>query len=82
MTPTADEVRSAWVWEQWGGYSGNEWVALETVFDAWIAERDRAVAEKAWAEGFDTGTTHGIAFQAGADDALHAANPYRREEQP
>ena len=36
------------------------------------------IAAKAWEAGFDTGTTHGIAYQAGDNDALaRPANPYR-----
>ena len=36
------------------------------------------IAAKAWEEGYDTGTTHGIAYQAGNDEALlRPANPYR-----
>mgnify|MGYP003562477817 CR=1 FL=1 len=36
-----------------------------------------AIAAKAWEAGFDTGTTHGIAYQAGDNDALaRPDNPY------
>lgn len=38
---------------------------------------------EAWDEGFGTGSTHGIAYQAGDDDALscpRGANPYREQD--
>lgn len=35
------------------------------------------IAPRAWEAGFDTGTTHGIAYQAGNNDALaRPDNPY------
>ena len=41
------------------------------------------IVAKAWEEGYDTGTTHGIAYQAGDDEALlRPVNPYRAIKQP
>lgn len=47
-----------------------------------LAAHDREVAERAWDEGFNKGTAHGIAYQAGNDEAWkRPANPYRIESE-
>lgn len=53
-TPTTDEIR-----EVWGRHS------RYMEFDDWLAEHDRVVKSKAWAEGFAEGKW--------------VSNPYREE---
>ena len=81
-TPTTDEVRT---WSEAG------YVALHAADAVKIppAERSRwldrwlaGIRAEAWDEGFGVGATHGIAYQAGDDNALPqppTLNPYRKD---
>lgn len=51
-----------------------------TAFDAWLAEVERAAAEKAWDEGEQAGYEDALGEQRGIRPNESARNPYRREE--
>ena len=70
MTPTTEDVRFIWIVSQTGCTARAE-------FDAWLAEHDREVAEKAW----DEGAVFGVRDQHGTvdtyiRDAIERHNPY------
>lgn len=73
-TPTTDEVRLEYMAVRWGKSNIVSFDA-RAEFDRWLAEIERAAAEKAWGEGtraqWRLGQTRDI-------DQI-PANPYRRE---
>ena len=65
--------------ESWTAIYGGGEIVSSAGFSHWL---DNIRAE-AWDEGFVVGATHGIAYQAGDDNALpqpSALNPYRQEQ--
>ena len=72
FTPTTPMIRTGYMRD------GRERKQRADDFDRWL---DNIRAE-AWGEGFDVGATHGIAYQAGDDNALpqpSTLNPYRKD---
>ena len=61
FTPTTEDVRLIWIISQTGCKARAE-------FDRWLAEHDREVAEKAWAEGHRQ--------DAEGEDGPRFENPY------
>lgn len=49
----------------------------DRMFDRWIAEHDRRIAEKAYSEGYSSGWYHG--WDDDGDNICHD-NPYRKGE--
>lgn len=68
-TPTIEEVRDA--------FAGHDFDQAITgaQFDRWLAEVERAAAEKAWDEGYE----HNCNPSDGPVDKSYS-NPYRRNE--
>lgn len=73
---TTANIRDAWVEYNIDEPSAGEYIPMtiaeaSDVFDAWIAEHDRQVAERAWGEGY------------GPDEECHTPrrNPYRKEQE-
>ena len=64
--------------KSWTAICGGGEIVSSAGFSHWL---DNIRAE-AWGEGFDVGATHGIAYQAGDDNALpqpSTLNPYRKD---
>lgn len=70
-TPTTDEARE---WYQNGRFNDGlgDWDCTDE-FDRWLADRDRATAERAWDEGFRAG------FDVARWGGFPLLNPYRKE---
>lgn len=70
-TPTTEEVRDA--------YAGHDfdYAIAGAQFDRWLAEVERAAAEKAWTDGWN----EGVDFEVYVRDINQAGpNPYRLNE--
>lgn len=50
-TPETDDLRAAYVWQEWDGYSWAQHVAAGCKFDRWLAAHDAEVKAEAWDEG-------------------------------
>lgn len=78
FTPSTAQVRDTYVRAMRNAFIASAGEHREE-FDRWIADHDRAVAEKAWAEGFDTGERD--VHEHVTFDEPCIPNPYRRQEQ-
>lgn len=87
--PTTEEVRDGWVCLIFDGGAREEakldsrWnqELSEAQFDRWLAEVERAAAEKAWAEGWATraSRSYGHLKVGESVPAPRHINPYRKE---
>lgn len=50
-TPTTEEIRDGWAHCEWDVNTEAEESPRRALFDAWLTEHDRAVAEAAWEQG-------------------------------
>lgn len=74
--PALEEVRG---WYIDGRRTHNPFAsdaALVERFDSWLADRDREIAERAWAEGAKATED----FMDGPDWGPSIVNPYRKEQ--
>lgn len=73
--PTTEDVKEAYA-NEWDSYNGFQWdKGAAEEFDAWLAEVERAAAEKAWDRSADSAFYNpGVRGQVD-----HPVNPYRRK---
>jgi hypothetical protein len=71
-TPTTEEVETHWADV---GFASDR-----ASFRRWLAEIERAAAEKAWDEGEQAGYEDALGEQRGIGPAESARNPYQRNE--
>ena len=76
-TPSADEVRGYYAFGQID--PSNPSCPVRAEFDRWLAEVERAAAEKAWDEGEEAGYDDALSEQRGIGPHDSHRNPYRRD---
>ncbi len=76
---TTAAVRECFAWPV-HELTDEESVAAEAEFDRWLAEVERAAAEKGWDEGEQAGYEDALGEQRGIGPQESARNPYRRSE--
>ena len=79
---TTANIRDAWVEYNIDQPPAGEYIPLtiaeaSDVFDAWIAEHDRQVAERAWDEGW--GASERFGYPIDGVDSETYKNPYTKE---
>lgn len=85
--PTTEVVRETWADARWDQYSARTWTDAASEFDAWLAEHDRRVAERAWLEGAASEAEYAkqlrlyFAIAATGTRPVPIANPYRKPQE-